>query len=188
MHPHLPRRAGRAGAVPVLIAAAAAVALSAASCSRGGSASVTPQQRQAITQAIETEMRAANDPTKPNLAARILSLYADTGRIVSASGGRAITARDTIAAGIHYFVDNVAANMRDPHWIWDRMYIDVLAPDAAVLTATYHIPHINPHGQPHVIGGAWTAVFQKRGDRWVIIQEHLSDLPQQSAMDSAMKM
>jgi hypothetical protein len=29
----------------------------------------------------------------------------------------------------------------------------------------------------HVIGGAWTAVFQKRGGRWVIIQEHLSDVP-----------
>jgi hypothetical protein len=28
----------------------------------------------------------------------------------------------------------------------------------------------------HVIGGAWTAVFQKRGGRWVIIQEHLSDV------------
>jgi hypothetical protein len=30
-------------------------------------------------------------------------------------------------------------------------------------------------GMSHVIGGAWTAVFQKRGGRWVIIQEHLSD-------------
>ena len=27
------------------------------------------------------------------------------------------------------------------------------------------------------VGGAWTAVFQKRGDRWYVIQEHLSDLP-----------
>jgi hypothetical protein len=31
---------------------------------------------------------------------------------------------------------------------------------------------------PHVIGGAWTAVFQRRGRRWVIVQEHLSDAPQ----------
>jgi hypothetical protein len=35
-----------------------------------------------------------------------------------------------------------------------------------------------------VIGGAWTAVFQKRGDRWYVIQEHLSDLP--AMPDSAM--
>jgi hypothetical protein len=28
-----------------------------------------------------------------------------------------------------------------------------------------------------VIGGAWTAVFRKEGNRWVIIQEHLSDIP-----------
>jgi hypothetical protein len=30
---------------------------------------------------------------------------------------------------------------------------------------------------PHVIGGAWTAVFANRGGRWVIVQEHLSDAP-----------
>jgi hypothetical protein len=28
----------------------------------------------------------------------------------------------------------------------------------------------------HVIGGAWTAVFQKRGGQWVIVPEHLSDV------------
>jgi ketosteroid isomerase-like protein len=57
------------------------------------------------------------------------------------------------------------------------MNVDVLAPDAAVMTSTYRIPHLTPTGMNHVIGGAWTAVFQKRGDRWVIIQEHLSDVP-----------
>jgi ketosteroid isomerase-like protein len=55
------------------------------------------------------------------------------------------------------------------------MYIDVLAPDAAVLTATYRIPHITPQGHPHTVGGAWTAVFQRRAGKWVIVQEHLSD-------------
>ena len=57
------------------------------------------------------------------------------------------------------------------------MLFDVLSPNAAVMTATYHVPHLTPRNQPHTIGGAWTAVFQKRGDRWYIIQEHLSDLP-----------
>jgi hypothetical protein len=29
----------------------------------------------------------------------------------------------------------------------------------------------------HVIAGAWTAVFVNRGGKWVVIQEHLSDVP-----------
>ena len=27
------------------------------------------------------------------------------------------------------------------------------------------------------IAGAWTAVFARQGGRWVVIQEHLSDVP-----------
>jgi hypothetical protein len=27
------------------------------------------------------------------------------------------------------------------------------------------------------VGGAWTALFVRRGGRWVIVQEHLSDIP-----------
>ena len=57
------------------------------------------------------------------------------------------------------------------------MHVDVLAPDAAVVTTTYRVPHLTPAGQPHVIAGAWTAVFQRRDGRWVIVQEHLSDMP-----------
>jgi ketosteroid isomerase-like protein len=57
------------------------------------------------------------------------------------------------------------------------MHVDVLAQDAAVVTATYRVPHLTPRGMPHVIAGAWTAVFQRRAGRWVIVQEHLSDVP-----------
>jgi len=28
-----------------------------------------------------------------------------------------------------------------------------------------------------VIGGAWTAAFQRIGNRWYVVQEHLSDDP-----------
>ncbi|MEP6509685.1 MAG: hypothetical protein ABJC63_15770, partial [Gemmatimonadales bacterium] len=50
-------------------------------------------------------------------------------------------------------------------------------------------PHINPRGMPHVIGGAWTALFVNRGGHWVVIQEHLSDVPataMQMPTDSSM--
>jgi ketosteroid isomerase-like protein len=103
---------------------------------------------------------------------------------VSASSGQVIASRDSIALGIKQFWENVGVNMREPKWIWEEMLFDVPAPNVAVMTARYHISHLTPRNQPHTIGGAWTAVFQKRGDRWYVIQEHLSDRPSMS--DSTM--
>jgi ketosteroid isomerase-like protein len=89
-----------------------------------------------------------------------------------------LTSRDSIVRGIRYFWENVGVNMRNPTWVWDSMIIDVLSPDAAVMTATYHIPHRTPANVAHTLGGAWTAVFRRDGSRWVIVQEHLSDAPE----------
>ena len=80
---------------------------------------------------VETDEEAAGprdayDLTKPNVDERMLSLYADTGRIVSASGGSVITSRDSLAQGIHYFWHNIGMNMHEPKWIWDEMLVDVL--------------------------------------------------------------
>ena len=146
------------------------------SCVRAGGG-VTPAERVAIAQEIERQVRDAYDLSKPNVDERMLRLYGDSGRIVSATGGQIHTSRDSLAAGIHYFWRNIGMNMRQPKWIWDTTVVDVLAPDAAVFTGTYHVPHLTPRNQPHVIGGAMTMVFQKRGGRWVVVQEHLSDLP-----------
>jgi ketosteroid isomerase-like protein len=52
-----------------------------------------------------------------------------------------------------------------------------LGPDAAAFTGTYAIPHRTPAGTPHTLAGAWTFVFRRAGVRWVIVQEHLSDVP-----------
>ncbi len=97
-----------------------------------------------------------------------------------------MTSRDTLAMGIKAFWVNVGANMRQPKWIWDQMIFDVLSPTAAVMTATYHVPHLTPRNMQHTIGGAWTAVFEKRDGRWYVIQEHLSDQPPVMS-DSAMR-
>ncbi|HTE46012.1 MAG TPA: hypothetical protein VK636_12250 [Gemmatimonadaceae bacterium] len=133
---------------------------------------------------LTRQVKAAYDLSKPNVEQRLLSLYPASGHVVSAAGGQMLTSRDTLAMGIHAFWENVGANMREPKWIWDQMVVDVLTPTAAVMTATYHVPHLTPRNLPHTIGGAWTAVFQKRGDRWYVVQEHLSDLP--AMPDSAM--
>lgn len=159
---------------------AASICVSA--CSSG--TSVSAAERRAITDSLTRQVKAAYDLSKPGVEQRLLSLYPDSGRVVSAAGGRMLTSRDTLAMGLHAFWENVGANMRQPTWIWDQMVFDVLAPNAAVMTATYHVPHHTPRGDPHTIGGAWTAVFEKRGSRWVIVQEHLSDLPPMA--DSAM--
>lgn len=145
--------------------------------------SVSPSERIAIADSLARQVKAAYDVTKPDLEQRLLSLYPERGRVVSAAGGQIITSRDTLAMGIKAFWTNVGANMREPKWIWDQMVFDVVSPNAAVMTATYHVPHLTPRNEPHTIGGAWTAVFEKRGDRWYIIQEHLSDLP--AMVDSA---
>ncbi len=143
-------------------------------------------ERQAIADSITRQVKAAYDLSKPNVEQRLLSLYPPSGRVVSAAAGQVLTSRDSLAMGIKAFWENVGVNMREPKWIWDQMIVDVLAPNAAVMTARYHIPHLTPRNQPHTLGGAWTAVFEKRDGRWYIIQEHLSDLP--SIPDSAMAM
>jgi SnoaL-like domain len=152
------------------------------------SPSLSTADRREIADSLARQVRAAYDLSRPNVEQRMLSLYPPAGPIVSAAAGHMITSRDTLAMGIKAFWDNVGVNMRQPQWIWDQMVVDVLAPNAAVMTATYHIPHLTPQNQPHVIAGAWTAAFEKRGSRWYVVQEHLSDVPAQpdSAAQAAM--
>lgn len=139
---------------------------------------LTNAERVAIRTELERVMRDAYDLSRPDVTTRMLSLYPKSGDVVSASGGRVITSRDSLESGIRYFWESVGINMRQPRWIWGRFYVDVLSPTTAVVTATYRIPHLNPRNEPHVLGGAMTFVFEKRNGRWVIVQEHLSDLPQ----------
>ena len=144
----------------------------------GPSDTVTAAQRTAISSEVETALREAYDLSKPNVSERMLALYPKPGRVVSTTGGRASESRDSLEAGIRSFWDNVGVNMKQPRWEWGRFYVDVLSPTAAVVTATYRIPHLNPSNQPHELGGAMTVAMVKRDGRWVIVQEHLSDLPQ----------
>jgi uncharacterized protein DUF4440 len=146
----------------------------------------TASEKKAIAAEIEREVRSAYDLKSPDVEKSFEQLYPDTGRIISASGGRVVASRDTLFAGIRAFWTYVGSNMRDPKWIWDQFIVDVISRDAAVMTATYHVPHLTPTNMPHVIGGAWTAVFRRQNGRWVIVNEHLSDLPP-VPMDMRMK-
>jgi len=156
-------------------------------CARPSGSALTLAQKQAISAEIEHAMREAYDLSKPKVAERMLSLYPQSGPIVSAAGGRVIASKDSLAEGIRYFWNNVGTNMRGPEWIWEKFYVDVLSPTSAVVTATYRIPHRDPRNMPHELAGAMTEVFEKRDGRWVIVQEHLSDRPAQQTDSTNMQ-
>jgi ketosteroid isomerase-like protein len=161
-------------------------ALLAASCTGRSDAPLSAAERSAIADTLRTMIVSAYDITRPGDAvARMMSLYPPTGNVVSASGGRVSVSHDSLEAGIRAFWQYVGQNMRQPKWTWDEVHVDVLARDAAVVTATYHVPHLTPRGEPHTIAGAMTEVFQRRGGRWAVVQEHLSDLAPALPADTA---
>jgi ketosteroid isomerase-like protein len=146
-------------------------------CRVSSGEALTEAESRAIADTLEATVKRAYDFSAPRAGAaeRLLSLYPDSGRVVSASGGRMLTSRDSLADGIRYFWESTGRNMQQPRIVWERIVTDVLGSRSAVLTATYRIPHMTPRGQPHELAGAMTMVFAKRGHRWVVVQEHLSD-------------
>lgn len=41
-------------------------------------------------------------------------------------------------------------------------------------TSTFHMDAVSKDGKPSPLDGRWTGIFQKKGDRWLIVHEHLS--------------
>jgi hypothetical protein len=145
-------------------------------CGPRSASDISGAEKRAIADSLKHLVVATYDLSKPDPVGRLMSLYPSEGRVISASGGVMTTTRPQLQQAIQAFWTYVGQNMKQPHWEWTSMTVDVLAPDAAVMTSTYRIPHLTPMGMNHVIGGAWTAVFQKRAGKWMIIQEHLSDV------------
>lgn len=138
---------------------------------------MTEAERRAVADTLTALIAEAYDFSRPGVRERMLALYPDSGRVISAASGRVTGTRASLDSAIGTFWEYVGQNMRDPRWVWGDVHVDVLSSDAAVLTATYTIPHHTPRGRPHTIAGAWTAVFARRDGRWMVIQEHLSDVP-----------
>lgn len=153
---------------------------------RSDADTLTQTERRAIADTVEGLAKRAYDLSAPSAGAteRLLSLYPDTGRVVSASAGQMLTSRDSLAAGIRYFWESTGRNMQEPRWIWERVVTDVLSERSAVLTATYRVPHRTPRGEPHELAGVMTLVFARRDGRWVVVHEHLSDRPTRELSDT----
>ena len=156
--------------------AVASAAILVGACRSGEPAGLPAAERSGIEDAIRKVVVDTYDLTAPNVVDRLMTLYPETA-VYSASSGQITTSRAELRRQIETFWEFVGSNMKDPEWDWTSMQVDVLARDAAVVTASYRIPHTTPQNTPHVIAGAWTAVFVKRGERWLVIHEHLSDLP-----------
>ncbi len=146
-----------------------------AACSSRPAPSTTSDS--ALADTLKLLIEQAYDFSRPGVLTRMGSLYPDTGRVISASGGQVMDSPDSLRAGLSEFWRTAGQYMKDAHWEWGKVYVDRLGPDAAVLTATWSIPHIAPTGRPHVIRGAWTAVFRRIDGRWKIVIEHLSSPP-----------
>lgn len=159
------------------------LALLPALCLAAACAGTPPAQRlddatrAAIADSIAGLLRATYTFDSGEVVPRFMRLYADSGRVISAASGGFTSARDSIRGALSKFWEGAGQYMQNPAWTWGPMVIDVLSPDAAVVTAQYTIPHWTPDGNPHVIGGAWTSVWSRTSGRWAIVQEHLSDLP-----------
>ena len=136
-----------------------------------------PQSDAALADTLKARIEEAYDFSRPGVLERMTALYPDSGRVISASGGRIVTTADSLKAGIATFWQSTGQNMKDAKWVWGAVYVDRLGDDAAVLTATWSIPHIAPGGHPHTIQGAWTAVFKRIAGTWMIVVEHLSAPP-----------
>ena len=128
----------------------------------------------ALADTLGSLISSAYDFGRPDVLDRMTDLYASSDSVVSASGGQVTISADSVRAGIVRFWEEAGRNMQNAQWTWREVHVDRLAPDAAVLTGTWSIPHLTPDGHSHVIEGAWTAVFRRVAGEWKIVQEHLS--------------
>lgn len=145
-------------------------------CARSEPSALSPAGKAAIADTLKKLVVSAYDLSKPDPVASLMSLYPEDS-LVSASAGGVVYTRGQLEQQVKAFWTYVGSNMQKPRWEWTSMDVEVLSPDAAAMTSTYRIPHTTPQGRSHTLGGAWTAVFARRGGRWVVVQEHLSDAP-----------
>lgn len=169
---------------PMTLAVLSLAAIAGCSGSRPPpSGDLTEPERAAIADTIKQRLISAYNLASPDVVKSFLSVYPKSRsvEIISAAGGRVTASRDTLESGIRSFWESIGVLMKEPKWEWGPMLVDVVSRDAAVLTTTYVIPHYTEEGAPHVIGGAWTSLWKRVDGEWVIVREHLSDMPRAAA-------
>lgn len=130
-----------------------------------------------LADSIAALLGAAYDFASPDFVARVMRLYPAGDPVIAAAAGRVTTSRAALQLELQRFWEQVGQNMREPRLVVGARHAVRLGPDAAAFTGTYAIPHRTPEGRPHTLAGAWTFVLRRAGAGWVIVHEHLSDVP-----------
>jgi ketosteroid isomerase-like protein len=102
--------------------------------------------------------------------------YLPSGPLVSASGGKLATSRDSVIAGLRSFYQTTKSRELTIR----STKIDVLAPDVAALTADFVLSSKDSAGKSNEVRGVYSAVLATRDGRLRIIQENQSNAPQAS--------
>jgi uncharacterized protein (TIGR02246 family) len=71
------------------------------------------------------------------------------------------------------------ANLSEAKLTISEMKVDVLSRDVAVLYGTYHYSYTDKSGNTMTGNPAWTWVFARENDRWMVRHAHISNSPEQ---------
>src|SRR3954469_9788859 len=94
-------------------------------CAKSGNTSLSKAEQRAIADSLKAMVISAYDLSKPDVVANLMSLYPDSGRVISASGGAMTTTRPQLEQQIKTFWKYVGSNMKQPKWEWTAMNVDV---------------------------------------------------------------
>jgi uncharacterized protein (TIGR02246 family) len=161
---------------PMLIAAASAVVLALAGCTAGASAAMPPQanplpseQEIAALFPLWNEALATLDPQKE------ADRYAPDAVLLPTLSNNVRTDRAEIVDYFDHFLQS------KPQGAILESHIKILGPTAAIDTGTYRFTLASDGS---TVDARYTFVYEKVGDRWLIVNHHSSAMPEGQAAGS----
>ena len=149
-----------------------------------GRADGTPASDRSVTAAeraaVEDTIRKLNAYSMAAQSRRdlngLMQLMPETGALAITDGSM-VTDMDSLRGGIEQFWGLPWLN--DLKVQWEVRRIDVLAPDAAVVTTTGSTVLDSAGKKKFTIRHHWTGLWQNRDGRWVVVQQHASTIPEE---------
>ena len=109
------------------VVAASGSLIASFACGARSASDMSASEKNAIADSLKRMVVNAYDLSRPDPVKNLMSLYPDSGRVISASGGVTTTTRPQLQQAIQAFWTYVGQNMKNPKWIWTSMTVDVLA-------------------------------------------------------------
>lgn len=160
-------------AVPVAAAVLASVAL--AGCSASNDTVPTPVAATQQTMPSDTEIAGLFDQWNRALATgdpqKVADLYAPNAVLLPTVSDDVRTDR---AAIVDYFTEFLQSK---PQGVIDEEIVDVIDPESAVNTGVYTFT-LTKDGKPQQVEARYTFVYQKSGEKWLILNHHSSVMPE----------